>query len=165
MKKVLILLMSLLMLVSVAYSQVEKGDSEVQLKGSIVAMESITMMFVQGTYGYFYSPNFEVGLGPTITYFDFWGFDETTLGSSIFARYNFVKNTKQVPYLSGQLYQSDFSPAIGTSFTDYTFIQVGGGIKFFVNEYVCYDVSANYGFGLGDIGGALLISGGLSAFF
>jgi len=41
---------------------------------------------------------------------------------------------------------------------------VGAGAKYFVNEYIAWDVSANLGFGLGG-GTATVLEAGLSAFF
>ena len=90
---------------------------------------------------------------------------QTDFSSVFFGRYYFNSTTKTVPYLAAQWYQSDFTPEESFSFTDFSFIQAGGGIKFFINEFVAYDVSGSYGFGLGNAGrGNFLIMTGVSVF-
>jgi hypothetical protein len=154
-----------LLLVPMAAAQVEKGDREIQLQGSIFTVEGVTMVTVSALYGYFVTPKMEWGGGPTISHVGSSFYDETNISLTFFGRHNFVTGEKMVPYVSGQLYQYDLSPAEGTSFTDYTYLQAGGGFKYFVSENVAYDVSGNLGFGLGGGDISLLIFGGISAFF
>jgi len=171
MKKVLLTFMLFTLLTSMAMAQVEQGDREFQFLGSIYTAKSFSWVKIQTTYGLFITPNIQIGAGPAIDYFKFdaggSGDDSrTTFSSSFFARYNFDVATKKIPYISAQWLQSDFAPDDPQSFTDATFLQVGGGVKFFVNEYLAYDVSGNYGFGLGESSSsALFITFGLSAFF
>ena len=167
MKQLLCILICLAVLAPMADAQVEEGDKEIQVLGYFMSMSGISMMTVQFTYGMFIKPNIEIGAGPQITRIDTDFTDpETTLSSSFFGRYYFESTTKYVPYVGGQWFQYDFTPPEGLGFFDYSFIQVGGGVKYFVNEYIAWDVSANYGFGLGSGGdGVFLLMGGLSAFF
>jgi len=145
-------------------AQVEKGDKEIQMLGSITLIEDASVAMIQGTYGVFVTPEIELGVGPSIWYASVWGFSTTIVGAVFFGRYNFAIDTKRVPYLSAVWYQADFSPDFG-DFTDYSYLQFGAGTKFFINEYLAYDVSANLGFALG--GGMVVttLKGGLSAFF
>ena len=145
-------------------AQVEKGDKEIQLLGSITLVEDASTAMIQGTYGIFVTPQVELGVGPSIWYFSAGGFSTTIIGSVFFGRYNFSVDTKQVPYVSALWYQQDFSPDYG-DFTDYSYLQFGGGVKFFINEHIAYDTSANLGFALGGGSVAFTVMGGLSAFF
>lgn len=154
-----------LLLVPMAGAQVEKGDKEIQLQGSLFSVEGVTMVTISATYGYFVTPKMEWGGGPTITHIGSDFYDQTNISLTFFGRYNFVTGEKMVPYVSGQIYQYDLSPDEPLSFTDFTFLQAGGGFKYFLNDFVAYDVSGNLGFGLGGGDISLLIFGGISAFF
>ena len=165
MKTVVILVAILTLAALPAFAQMEQGDREVQAAGSIYTVEDFTLINIVGTYGYYYRHNVQIGVGPSITRIEVFGFSETTLGASFFGRYFFPSKTKTVPYLVAQWYQFDFSPPDPLSFTDASYLQGGAGFKYFVNEYIAWDVSANLGFGLGGGSVALLIVGGVSAFF
>ncbi len=164
MKNVLFVVGLLTLMVSGAMAQVEKGDKEIQALGTLTFVEGASAVLMQGTYGVFVTPEIELGAGPTIMYFSAYGFSYTVVGGVFFGRYNFNVNTKRVPYLSAVWYQADFSPDIG-DFTDYSYVQFGAGTKFFVTEYLAYDMSANLGFSLGSGSAVMTIMGGLSAFF
>lgn len=164
MKRLLVLTVLLVLMAQPGLAQTEEGDREVQFAGSVYTAEGFTMINLLGTYGYYIKPNVQIGAGPTVSYFDFSGFSSTTIGASFFGRYYFTTTNKMVPYLAGQWYQYDLAPEDPLSFADMAYIQAGAGMKYFVNEYVAWDVSANVGFGLGG-GSAFLLVGGLSAFF
>jgi hypothetical protein len=164
MKKLLILTVLVVVAAQPALGQMEQGDKEVQFAGSLYSAEGFTMINLLGTYGVQIKPNLQIGGGPTITRISAFGFSETTIGASFFVRKYFQQTGKVVPYIAGQWYQFDLAPQEPLSFTDAAYLQVGGGLKYFVNEYVAWDVSANLGFGLGG-GTAFLLVGGLSAFF
>ena len=161
MRKLLLAVACILILAPQTGAQVEKGDREIQFQGSVISVESMTLIMLQATYGYYVSPNIEIGVGPSITRFG----DETSFRALFFGRYNFDVDTKKIPYLSAQWYQYDFSPEGDQGLFDAAFLQFGGGMKFFMNEFFAYDVSANYGFGLGGGSGAFLLLGGVSAVF
>jgi len=164
MNKFLILVVLLAILTQSCLAQMEKGDREVQFAGSVYSANGFSMTNLLGTYGYYLKSDLQIGAGPTITHFSAGDFSSTTIGLSLFARHYFTTTEKMVPYLSGRWYQYDLSPDEPLSFTDAAYLQVGGGIKYFVNEYVAWDVSANLGFGLAG-GTSFLLVGGLSAFF
>lgn len=154
-----------LLFVPSVMAQAEQGDREVQFAGSIYAAESFTMINLTGVYGYYIRDYIEIGGGPMITHMEAYGFDNTTIGGVFFGRYYFSTVSRSVPYLSGQWYQYDFAPDDPMSFFDASNLQVGGGIKYFINEYIAWDASANLGINLGGGDVVLLIIGGLSAFF
>jgi hypothetical protein len=164
MKYLLATALVLVLGVASASAQVEQGDKEVQFAGSLYSAEGFTVINLMSVYGYYIRPNIEIGAGPSITRFDFAGYSSTTVGATFFGRYYFTSKTNLVPYLSGQWYQFDLAPEDPLSFSDVAYIQVGGGAKYFVNEYIAWDGSANLGFGLGG-GTAFLMQVGLSAFF
>ncbi|MBN1165409.1 MAG: hypothetical protein JXB45_12585 [Candidatus Krumholzibacteriota bacterium] len=164
MGKCITVFLAVILISSSAWAQMEKGDKEVRASGMIYTAESFSMITLMGVYGKFIEENIQVGAGPSLSYFKVGDYDDTTLGAAFFGRYYFTLQEKRVPYLSGELYQADFSPPEGTDFTDYTSLQLGGGLKYFLNEYVAWDVSANLGFRFGG-GVSLMIVGGLSAFF
>ncbi len=164
MKRIVLVVGLLCLTASAAMAQVEKGDKEIQALGSITLIEHASAAVLQGTYGVFVTPEVEVGVGPSILYASVFGFSQTIVGAVFFGRYNFDVNTKRVPYLSAMWYQADFSPDYG-DFTDWSYLQFGAGMKFFVTENLAYDASANLGIALG--GGTIVTTfkGGLSAFF
>jgi len=165
MRYAVLMLVCLGLLGPITNAQVEQGDKEVQLLGSVVTAESMAMVTLQFTYGAFITPNIELGAGPVIRYTKLDKDSYTQVSSAFFGRYYFSVAKKKVPYISAQWFQADFSPDEGASFTDAAYLQFGGGVKLFVSEYIAYDVSANYGFGLGGGSGAFSLQGGLSAFF
>lgn len=165
MQRFITILALLLIVAPAAFGQMEKGDREIKFSGSLFAMDDFTMFVGQATYGKFTSANFQIGGGPTITYFDAMGYSSTIIGASFFGRYNFIKGTQTVPYLQGQFYQSDLAPDEPFDFTDMSFVQFGAGLKYFVNKYVAYDASANYGFGLGGGSGLFYLNLGIAAIF
>ena len=165
MKKALYAVILILCLAPLTTAQVEEGDKEIQAQGSLIAFEGVTAILANFTYGVFVSPQLELGGGPMIIYASMEGDDESNISLTFFGRYNFVTGEKLVPYLSGQIYQFDISPEEPMDFTDFTFIQVGGGFKYFVNENLAYDVSGNLGFGLGGGDVSFIMFGGLSYFF
>lgn len=166
---------ALVLLASVAGAQVEKGDSEILFAGSLMSTVGMESSSSQGSftlvYGYFFTKNLELGVGPTvsITTSSYGGESETTteLSSTFFGQYNFTTAGKNVPYLTASWYQMDFSPEDEESFTDYSFVTAGGGLRMFFNEYAAFNTSALYGFSLAENaeGGIILIQTGLSFIF
>jgi hypothetical protein len=165
MKKALYVLIMILCLAPLTTAQVEEGDKEIQVQGSLITFEGITAIIANFSYGYFVSPKTEIGGGPMIIYASTGDDDESNISLTFFGRYNFVTGEKVVPYVGGQIYQFDISPEEPMDFTDFTFLQVGGGFKYFISDNLAYDVSGNLGFGLGGGDVSFIIFGGLSAFF
>ncbi|MDD5426284.1 MAG: hypothetical protein PHN52_07375 [candidate division Zixibacteria bacterium] len=165
MKKIIYAGILILCLVSISGAQVEQGDKEIQVQGSLIAFEGMTVILVNFIYGKFITPNVELGGGPMVIYASSGDDDDSNISLTLFGRYNFVTGEKIVPYLSSQIYQFDISPEEPADFIDYTFLQVGGGLKYFVSDNLAYDVSGNLGIGLGGGDVSFIIYGGLSAFF
>ena len=165
MKKALAAILAIALMSSSAMAQIEKGDREIQGSAFLFTVSGITMLNISGIYGYYYTDRLEFGGGPTITYMDF-GFDsDTTLGLTAFGRYSFTARDKLVPYAAAQWYQYDIAPEDPVGFLDMAFLQVGGGFKYFLNEYIAYDVSGNLGFSLGGGDVCFFAVAGLSAIF
>lgn len=191
MLKRLILLFSIFFVLStLSYAQVEKGDSEVIFSAmfmSIVGVEDYSSMTgsLNLNYGYFLTDNFEIGIGPTITYTKststFLSYDPNTfslteekytsetanVSATAFFNFNFSTSSKTVPYITGQWFQTDFDPEDDMKFSDYSYINVGFGVRNFINEYAALNTSVNYGFSLAENaeGGVILALTGVSVIF
>lgn len=165
MKHLLMSILVAIILCASASAQVQKGDKEIQVSAYIVSVEEVTVFTAMGTFGMMVTPNLELGVGPMITHVSFYFFDDTQFSMAFFGRYNFSVQNKTVPYVSAQWYQFDFSPDAPFSFFDYSYVQVGGGFKYFINPHIAYDVSGNLGFALGASTTVTMLSGGLSYFF
>jgi len=165
MGKVVLSILLVACYVSVSLAQVEQGDSEIQMQGAITGFEGMKVVILNVTYGYFVTPKTEIGGGPMIIHTDN-DFSELTFTSlTVFGRYNFVTGSKLVPYVAGHLYQCDLFPERPLDFPDHVFLQIGGGVKYFLSKYIAYDVSSSFGVGLQTGSMNLLIFGGISAFF
>ena len=188
MKKLGLLLSFLLVLTSFSFAQVESGDSEIVFSGmfmSIVGIENYSSMTASATlnYGYFITKNLEIGIGPIFTYsrseqtytsYDYYGSsseqksvnEDKNLSGTVFFSLNFSTASRTVPYITGQWYQTDFNPEDG-EFSDYSYANVGFGIRNFFSEYAALNTSVNYGFSLAEDaeGGVLLVTTGVSVIF
>ena len=171
MRKFLIIPFVLLLFSRTTIAQVEKGDSEIRFVffySHVNGDEFSTGGHgsLQVSYGYFVTPNLQIGVGPQLTFTR--GFDKTevTIGGSAYFNYNFSVASKTVPYLYGEFYQMDFSPEWG-EFSDYTYLNIGAGVRNFFTEYMALNSSITYGFSLGSMigGGLFMIMTGLSFIF
>jgi hypothetical protein len=162
----LIVILVLLMTTSSAMAQhVEQGDREIQVNAFFFAVSGVSMLNLSGSYGYYKTDKLELGGGPSISRLDYGFGSSTTIGLTLFGRYNLTARDQIVPYLSAQFYQYDIAPDDPMGFADFAFLQCGGGFKYFINEYIAYDVSGNLGFSLGGGDVSFIAVGGLSAFF
>jgi len=187
-KKLVMMVLFMIVVSSFSYAQVEKGDSEIIFSGmfmSIVGIENYSSMTasLNLNYGYFLTKNLEIGIGPIFTYsrteqtytnYNFFSGsseeknvnENKNLSGTVFFNLNFSTSSKTVPYLSGQWYQTDFNPEEG-EFSDYSYGNIGFGIRNFFNEYAALNTSINYGFSLAKEaeGGVLLVMTGVSVIF
>jgi hypothetical protein len=164
-KHALVAALAIVLMTSSAMAQIKKGDREIQANGFLFTVSGITMVNLSGTYGYCYTDKLQLGGGPSLTIFDYGFGSSTSLGFTLFGKYYFTARNKLVPYASAQWYQYDIAPDEPVGFFDMTFIQGGGGFKYFVNEYIAWDVSGNLGFSLGGGDVAFIAKAGLSAIF
>ena len=168
MKRVLLALIVIAFLSPCLYGQtIEKGDSELQFQGYYLTTEGLSYATGTMIYGHYLTSNIEIGVGPSISHSDSdYGDSETTFSGLAFFRYVFPSQSKSIPYINMQWYQYDFSPEGEADFTDYSWVQGGVGVKIFLNEYVAYDLSGNYGMGLAEGSeGMILLAAGVSVFF
>ena len=173
MKRIISVVLVFLLWTMNSFAQVEKGDSEIGFMGyysTMVGSQSNAggTGSIQFSYGYFITPKFQIGIGPQVTFsqcYDESG-TEVSLSASAFFNFNLMTASKTIPYLFGQWYQSDFSPANG-NFTDWSFLNVGFGVRNFFTEYAALNSAVSYGFSLASASdmGLLLIMTGLSFFF
>jgi hypothetical protein len=165
MRHTLIAVLAVVLMTSSAMAQIEKGDREIQANGYLFAVSGVTMVTMSGMFGYCLTDELQFGGGPTLSIMRYSGDSETTLGLTFFGRFYFNAINKLVPYVNGQLYQYDIAPEEPLGFFDFTYIQGGGGFKYFVNEYIAWDVSGNLGFSLGNGDVSFIVKAGLSAIF
>lgn len=52
---------------------------------------------------------------------------------------------KLVPYARASFYQAILNPPEGTSFNDFSYIQAGGGFKYFLTPQLALDTSLSLG--------------------
>jgi hypothetical protein len=161
----LIVVLAVVLLASSAIAQIKKGDREIQASGYLFTVSGITLVNLSGTYGSYYSDKLELGGGPTLTIIDYGFGNSTNLGLTFFGKYYFTARDKLVPYASAQWYQFDVAPDSPLGFFDMSFVQGGAGFKYFVNQYIAWDVSGNLGFSLGGGDVAFIAVAGLSAIF
>ncbi|MFZ5981566.1 MAG: hypothetical protein ACOYVF_13140, partial [Candidatus Zixiibacteriota bacterium] len=68
MKRIIVLLTAVLCLAAATNAQVEEGDQEVRMTGTITTFEGVTIAMISVNYGYFLTEKTEIGGGPIITY-------------------------------------------------------------------------------------------------
>jgi len=149
---------------------IEKGDSEIQFAGFYMKMMnkyfSMGTAFIQLSYARFLTSRLQIGVAPQITISSISDESQTKFSASAFFNYNLATASRMIPYVSGQWYQGDFSPEYG-EFIDYSYINVGAGLRNFFNQYAALNTSISYGFSLSSNvdGGILVIMSGLSFIF
>jgi hypothetical protein len=158
-----------------AGAQQERGDLELQFTGSLLTVVgqenvSVTSGLFQAKVGYFVTDRIELGAFPSLIYnrtqVGEHGARTTTsdtkLGMGVFAVYSFLAgDARTVPYAGGQFYRIDL-----TNEDERGWVGVNGGAKFYLTRRTAFDLGANYLFGLGEQGGALvLVQVGLSFLF
>ncbi len=149
---------------------IEKGDSEVQFAAFYIMMMYKDFRMGNSTillsYARFLTSRLQIGIAPQISTTTFSDQVDTQLSASAFINYNFSSASRLIPYVSCQWYQRDFSPEYG-DFIDYSYINLGVGLRNFFNQYAALNTSITYGFSLNpdNEGGLLTIMSGLSFIF
>ena len=177
MRKVILITAGLCLVASGALAQIERGDSEVSFLGYFSTMvgedvEPNGSGSFQLSYGKYVSRYLLFGVAPTLRFFttqDEHGESvvETDWSGSIFFNFNFTTASKMVPYITGQYYQFTFDIPEGMDFTDFSYVNVGFGVKNFFNEYAALNMLGSYGFSLAEEaeGGIVVLMAGLSFIF
>jgi len=136
-------------------AQQQKGDSELGINGYYFASTSggSGVGNLSFKYGYFFTDNFEAGIGPNFTFSS----SKTTVGSAAFFQYSFLSGDgTNVPYFGAQYFKNDFdsddSGAAGATL----------GIKFYLKRNAAFDIGFSYLFPLDNAeNGLIFIAAGL----
>jgi len=160
MKKLLLFALALVMS-TVAFSQVEKGDINATANVSFSSMkfkdldDPMNMTNINFRGGYFFTNNIEAGLAISVSGTSTGGEKTTTLGWGPYAVYNFLTaDAKLLPYVGANFLNVNMDQE-GVDPIN----QIGGfvGAKYFLTEVVNIDTSLNYTSWLGDLKGSSLV--------
>lgn len=151
--KKLVLFAFALIVSTVAFSQVEKGDITGTANVSFTSLkpegtDAINMALFNLRAGYFFTNNIEGGLTLSITN----AAEVTSTGIGPYAVYNFLTaDAKLLPYIGANFLNFN----TGVEGAD-AINQLGGfgGVKYFLTEAVNVDASLNYTTWLGDFSGS-----------
>lgn len=170
--KILCILLASLLFVSTAFAEegVEKGDTEIQFLGLYftgTGDAEFDYGNIQFSYGKYLTDKLLLGIGPGLSITSSGGDTTTTFSTSFFATYNFVTNKRTIPYAKAAWYQGDWETEGDQDLMDKASVQVGGGLKHFINEYAAIDGSIVYGFSMADENddGTVMLMVGISFIF
>lgn len=135
-----------------AFSQVQKGDSNIGINTQISSIVGLDAANASGTinfsYQYFVTDNISLGAGPLISFNTQDEITSTTVGLNLFGNYNFLlSNGKTMPYLGAQFtITNSYTDIDASSYTDVTNRSLGAnaGIKYFISERVNLDGNLSY---------------------
>lgn len=129
-----ILFVGLLLISTISYSQVEKGDILGTFNASYMSSEGYSFGIISAKVGRFFTDNIEAGVRPQVQLGE--GF--TTYGAGVYGTYNFLtEEAKFLPYIG-----ADFSfLQTETDLTGYGRSDLGlyGGTKYFLTESLNID--------------------------
>lgn len=172
MKKIGMLFLILFVMAGTAFAEegVEKGDREFAFAGMYYTLTGdgdYSFGNVQFRMGQYFTDKLLLGLAPGLNISDTGEDTSTDLTLELFGAYNFVTNSRTIPYVKTSLYQSRTDIPDDQEFTDYTFLQAGFGVKNFFNEYAALDSSISYGLSIGQgaDSGILMLLTGISFIF
>jgi len=157
--KKLALFVFALIVSTVAFSQVEKGDVNATAAVSFTSQkfkdfdDPTNMSNITVRAGYFFTNNIEGGLSLSVSGTSFAGESSTTVGWGPYAVYNFLTaDAKMLPYVGANFYSMSMEGIDPIN-------QIGafGGAKYFLTEVVNIDASLNYTSWLGDIKGSTIL--------
>ncbi len=151
-KAIVVLIFALFTSLTFAQEQEEgisKGDMELSFIGTITSQvgtdAGYTMGLLFASYGYYFTKNLLGGIAPGVTIIGSGGDSEAFVSMQLFSAYNFMVDQKFVPYARASFYQAILNPPEGTSFNDFSYIQAGGGFKYFLAPQLALDTSLNIG--------------------
>lgn len=142
-----LLLVSLLLISTLAYSQVEKGDFTTQASVTFQSMDGLEIGLIFAKAGYFFTDNIEAGSSLNVIF----AAGETGTGIGPFATYNFLlPDGKMLPYAGVQFSLFSFGGLNINSGGLY------GGAKYFLTEAVNVDGALSIQQGFGDFDGTIV---------
>ncbi|MBA4369200.1 MAG: hypothetical protein C0403_16360 [Desulfobacterium sp.] len=173
MKKTAMLFLILFVMAGSAFAAegVEKGDRELAFAGMYYTLTGdmdYSFGNVQVRMGKYFTDKLLLGLAPGLNISDSGNDTTTDFTLELFGAYNFVTNSRTIPYAKASLYQNKTNDIPDDQeFTDYTFLQAGFGVKNFFNEYAALDTSISYGLsvGQGTDSGIIMVLSGISFIF
>ena len=166
MKKVVFTLVMVLVGLSAAIAQTEKGSrlAGVQVGNIVIPTSgnSSTIIGLQPTYGWFVSDGLAVGAGIPFFHVSSGGVSATQIGIAPFLRY-YIGSSQVKPFLGASVgvINSSASGSGSRSSTDAVY-SATGGLAFFINKSVSFDLALTYTGG--DTGSvSSLVGGGASS--
>lgn len=128
------LLIGLLLISTLTYSQVEKGDISLTFAASYSSISGTSFGLINAKLGRYFTQNIEAGIRPQIMIGE--GF--TMYGTGVYGTYNFLTaDAKLLPYVGADLsFLQTETDLVGFSRTD---IGAYGGAKYFLTEALNLD--------------------------
>ena len=171
MKKIIILVF-LVLFTGTAFAQegVEAGDKELSFMGMyLTSTGDVDYSFgnISMRFGYYFTDKLLLGISPGVNISTYNNEVTTDFSAEVFFAYNFIANARTIPYAKASLYQSKFDLEENEEFRDYSYAQVGLGLKNFFNEFMALDTSVSYGFSLAEDSddGIIMVISGLTFIF
>jgi hypothetical protein len=115
----------------VAFAGPEAGDSEVSIFGNLSYSDGGDTLYMQGTYGYYFTDAINVGF--TYGFLESGGVDASTFGLQ--GEYNFG-GEDMVPFLFATYVSVDYGFGTADGYG------IGGGAKFYMNENAGFKITA-----------------------
>jgi hypothetical protein len=129
-----LLLVGLLLISAVAYSQVEQGDKNITFAGYFASADDYKVGQISAKLGYYVTQNIEAGAKPLIMFTQ----DDTNFGIGVYGTYNFLtQDAKLLPYAGAELF---FLPVGDETLTT---LGLNGGAKYFITESLNIDAGLN----------------------
>lgn len=167
----LVAVLGMLVAVSPAQAQAEKGDSDVTAFGLLATAfsegETVNIGAAIFSVGRFISDRSQVGGGPILIFASGGGETEATTGvDAYFRRYFAGRGRGQVyPYVGGEVLIFDVSPPEGVSIADLSFAAGIGGLKYYLTRNTAIDTRALFGVSMGGAGSLVQFTVGISYLF
>lgn len=162
-----LVLLSALVATIPAAAQQEEGDVELELTGTLItsvgAGEASGMGMMQAKVGRFVTDRWELGAFPSLEVHFGEGTTNTRIGAGVFATYSYLQpDAKTAPYVGPTYYKGDASTGFDAKDS---WFGLNGGMKFYFNPHMAFDMGVDYLFALqGQEGQLFIFRAGLSIF-
>lgn len=166
-KSAVLLLLSAIVATIPAAAQQEEGDIELELTGTLItsvsAEEASGMGMMQAKVGRFVTDRWELGAFPSLEVRFGEGTTDTRIGAGLFATYSYLQpDAKTAPYVGASYYKGDASSGFDAQDS---WLGLNGGMKFYFNSRMAFDMGVDYLFALqGQEGQLFIFRTGLSIF-